>query len=1470
MPPSQVLIWTALPNGVETSSNFPNSLKISVFVGPQLSSGLGNAPLSTFPDFANWPATLARGISFNVLFHNNSTVAAVLDPAMPALDSTSWNAVFNSMPAHPTNVKDYQYTDMSTATPASFGSVAAQNYISGLYGSVGYGSPTSPPVLTFNSADKPPTVVPPSLSTQVAEIVGIQYQKSLPVLEAVAYYSSRTLPPGSPIYQPSPQSLDFHQTISGFGSYPAILRMFGLVFDLICPIPAGLAPGTTTVKVVPNWTSAFNGSNGSTVNVPLPTACTFGTGVFQTGVQPGTTDYTNGMLNLADTNRFSVTTLDVDGASMRMATTTQAMLSVLGFEGNIGDLRTGETISVPLPAIRSTGAAVVYTNFATALMKQLKRQTQISTAVQTFLTTKNPNVFNAAPFPLYAGDIMRGHRFDVYTASEPSPAWLSLHQRYGSYAFGSGAGAAAPTYKIADEGFTSHSASQPNGGVPNSDLYIHEEICRWRGWSLNAPRFGGALSAADGTGQPNDTTVTNPGNPADATPDASGFVSPQFSASFTVPTTNTDATYLPAVDTVANGTLPKLRFGNSYKIRARGVDLAGNGVPPSSSDPSTATAPFTHLRYQPVAPPVLAATAPYSPGQAVLVMAILNDMSNTPAPNARWLFPPKVGQLLAEEHGMFDVSAVGAAPSAGAVVNGSAATYSAIVTMDGGSIQGLGETYGAKDPNWTGGDGAWYFPTTGASAVTQLPTPWISDPLALGAMIQNLPGLPASSPYAPVEWLGQGQTWPGLQPFMLQLAPATGSSPTAAITPATATSSEVVTTSVPPGTVWDVRISSLIVPPNASNPAAPNYTDMGVYQWILKTLLASVTPTQQAQALQLLAAATELGIVWTLSPYVTLRLIHATRTPIVNPLFEKLTMVTRAYGSTNANLFDTAFNFDATSTSSIDVEANWTDLVDDPTDILNQPGVTTVTTAGSAFQVTVPDPKPQGATANPGFVVHAPQTFALASSPGLTHELGDTRHHLVTYVPVGSSRFAEMFRPARPIPSTQFVDTSPVQPPNSFHGINPGSVIMTDATGAVVDPSTYTVNYLAGTISLVNAPASPVEYQIDYEPIVTVPPPPPPGELWEQAFGTQLHILSSARPATPKIDRVQPAWQISTRGGALSAGKAVLYRRAGGWLRVWLDRPWYSSGDGELLGVVVLPPAVATTQPPPDPAYHISSVVGLDPISVADPALVVSTSPAKFAGMATLPTPIAGRPGYSNPPQLHLLEDGSGQLYNVYPFDVTYDTESQQWYADVQVAWGINQEPPPGYFVRLACVRFQPYSCAGAEVSPVALATFTQPVSDRFVSVVNVPEQQSVKVAVGGPAYQGYRPAGAQGNNSFSVEDTTNEYWLHPYSDGQGEPVPSTVVVEIQVQDTTVFTGDLAWQTLPSSTPVMLEPFMQGSLTGWEGTIELPYPIGQGPYAQRLRVSEIDYYVGASGPTTPVASVDTSLRRPFVCHIPIQ
>ena len=54
------------------------------------------------------------------------------------------------------------------------------------------------------------------------------------------------------------------------------------------------------------------------------------------------------------------------------------------------------------------------------------------------------------------------------------------------------------------------------------------------------------------------------------------------------------------------GTLPTLRFGGTYRFRARAVDLAGNSIPFTKTGGFTwATPEVTYRRFEPVPSPVL-------------------------------------------------------------------------------------------------------------------------------------------------------------------------------------------------------------------------------------------------------------------------------------------------------------------------------------------------------------------------------------------------------------------------------------------------------------------------------------------------------------------------------------------------------------------------------------------------------------------------------------------------------------------------------------------------------------------------------------------------------------------------------------------------------------------------------------------------------------------------------------------------
>src|ERR1035438_7483899 len=75
------------------------------------------------------------------------------------------------------------------------------------------------------------------------------------------------------------------------------------------------------------------------------------------------------------------------------------------------------------------------------------------------------------------------------------------------------------------------------------------------------------------------------------------------------------------------GSLPELRFGTQYRVRARTVDLAGNSVALKSSAAPELVLPASgaqlpYLRFEPVPHPIVVLLAPPQPGGSLEQMAI--------------------------------------------------------------------------------------------------------------------------------------------------------------------------------------------------------------------------------------------------------------------------------------------------------------------------------------------------------------------------------------------------------------------------------------------------------------------------------------------------------------------------------------------------------------------------------------------------------------------------------------------------------------------------------------------------------------------------------------------------------------------------------------------------------------------------------------------------------------------------------
>src|SRR5262249_58789808 len=129
-----------------------------------------------------------------------------------------------------------------------------------------------------------------------------------------------------------------------------------------------------------------------------------------------------------------------------------------------------------------------------------------------------------------------------------------------------------------------------------------------------------------------------------------------------------------------------------------------------------------------------------------------------------------------------------------------------------------------------------------------------------------------------------------------------------------------------------------------------------------------------------------------------------------------------------------------------------------------------------------------------------------------------------------------------------------------------------------------------------------------------------------------IDVPCSARPLPPKVLYVVPTfgWQ----QGSTDDGGTRCERRVG--LRVYLDRPWYSSGDGEQLAVrmamepvPIEPSGNGDPRPPPGPRPFAAQAIVPNPprdIADADAPFVThwATDPAVVS--ASIPTPLPPLP----------------------------------------------------------------------------------------------------------------------------------------------------------------------------------------------------------------------------------------------------
>jgi hypothetical protein len=291
-------------------------------------------------------------------------------------------------------------------------------------------------------------------------------------------------------------------------------------------------------------------------------------------------------------------------------------------------------------------------------------------------------------------------------------------------------------------------------------------------------------------------------------------------------------------------------------------------------------------------------------------------------------------------------------------------------------------------------------------------------------------------------------------------------------------------------------------------------------------------------------------------------------------------------------------------------------------------------------------------------------------------------------------------------------------------------------------------------------------------------------------------VPSSARPPAPVIVDTIPTfrWQES-------ADEPVHAKlRRGGGLRVYLDRPWFTSGDAEALGVLAWPGGAL-----PDGVAPFVSLAGRDPIwrTGAPPAVLTADD-------VNAPVQAVER-----------LRECSEPL-RVLAHEVHFDAERGLWYADLDLAKVAGSSYFP--FVRLALARYQANSVQAEDrLSPPVQTEPIQLPPHRSLHVTPAPHRLAV-------ALDGLAPAG---------------------------PKPNQVRVELQVFDQ----SDLAPGPGAAAPAGPVAP--ESIIAGWSTVYGASGTLGQqirvdvpdlGPRPRRLVVREFESHpdrLGETGGTPP-------------------
>jgi hypothetical protein len=1387
----QTLIYTTLPNGKVTIQG-TQYLKISLLCGMRLSHTSATT-ISQFPGIQAWAGKIKNTEGFKVRWNGASPVDAIAETAV--IDPEVWETLVHpevkvsdfivedktKLQIHAFPVKELNesllnvYREFGVKNPVNkisptqflqnqnvskIGRISVNRQVIDTYARVA--RPTAGRAALRNELRQ--AVIDPktSVSDNSRNSLAMEYRSIMQAgnYAGLAAKNSQTdfqftrfrdfhridLEQRAPLLaRPELPDFDFHDILSQMSDYPQMQRKLGLVIDLMVPFDGNL-PLEGQVSAFP-FGLEFDQETEISVTA---TAYRLTANGFYAREKPNS-ELHNGFVKL-NTPGFSVEVIDTDGAAIQTINKVDEQLKVavdrtLKVQSRVllmtseeddvddeDDENTEETDAAEgLPVLRSSGIAIIknqvetYLNTRFLQARQLDLKLGTIKPIDTTLKTQNIQLLGIVKKPdillinipdtevFYADDLLMGYRMDVAYADAPE-AWYSLHHKQDEVVvYDENKNASPVTGLKPDEGFCQMATTEDSENKDN--IFVSGVIARWTGWSLAVERPGLAINepeAADGK----DFV-----HPSQTEEDKKYGYHPESNVRM-----NVRSQLVP-------GTLPALRYGKSYNLRMRYVDVAGNSVAPETTPDQPAEAIVKNIlyrRYEPVSTPIMLAGNQLKVGEDIERLIIKSNVGVDAADYAepgvapadrvskRLFIPPQNSQLTAERHGKFDAAFKGNAAEAQAI-------YNLIITHE--MAPGTGE---AEDKVYVAED----------FVLTYLP-----DPAATGIAFFLADGYDEthSQVFTPLQIqfvpAGKGSGvngWLQVEPVTLKLAEG-------AISSNWNESTRTLTFFLPKGHRAKIKYSSFW-----------QENDLREISGLWKHLSEGVDfSTIRDHLIK--------GSHWMVSPSRELELVHAVQQPLAEPQLTD-TIAERGYLDTPAWI-KTKIKVDGQSTSQVELDATWKEWVDDPlaplpTQVNNQvrldpvkikykeqthylgyavpknPSFQIINTVVPVMQLQQPGLRPaiqpartvqpriaaQPVTqpANPVMAkpVMAQRAFTTSNARtmqllpkfssayilktwGLMHGFEDTRHRFVDYKPVASTRYPEFFRTK-------------------------------NADGDLIP--------LAGL------------------------------DFTRTGIPATVNILSSDRPLPPEVEYILPTfnWQ------KMADKDRLTHIRKGGGLRVYLKRPWFSSGDGEQLAVVLGTGQASTPEYPPR-----FSQWGVDPIF---------PYPGNAEFMLT-----RNHFNWQSKTDDNLVYPGAENLKaNVAAFPVKFDAERKLWYADLMI------DPKERYFpfVKLMLARYQEHSLriSNSDVclSKVVETDFVQLVPERKVQLVierKGGQANRLKIEISGFINQDYNRNGnplPKEANSFEVKIMSEEI-PQPISGVISNALPDkkTITQEAQINEIT-------------------------------------------------------------------------------------